>query len=290
MITLKETDLNPKILFANYYIGMDRPKNSSIEKRPIYDYELELVTEVDNGYMVEDGIMTSIQKGDILFRQPHQTTQGHNRYNSYIIAFEAVPSNRTFKEPYQLEHLKSYQEPVSHPLLDQLPNIYHSHNYSKYAPLFMDIYTTFISPSQGSELYLRSLLSHFIYLFYKEYISLSDSSHKKAPLVHQVMRFIESHLTEDLSLQTLADRYDYSSIYFHQLFKTITHTTLSQFVIQKRLDKAKELLIHTNKTIKTICYEVGYNDPSYFVSVFVKASGMTPKNYRDTYRITYDLH
>lgn len=288
MIELDEIQLNPKVLFANYYIGMNRPKISAIEKRPIYDYEIELVTDVDNGYMIEDDQPIEIQKGDIIFRRPYNSTQGYNRYNSYILTFEARPSNRSFTN-YQLEHIKSYSELVKHPLLNHLPHKYHTQNFSKYLQLFREICTTYISEDPGSKLYMRSLLSQLIYTFYKEYMTLSDSNHKKAPLINQVMLYIESNLSEDLSLQVLADRYDYSAIYFHQLFKTITHVTLSQYVTSKRIDKAKELLIHSNETIKAICYEVGYKDPSYFVSVFVKVIGMTPKTYRETYRITYDL-
>ena len=49
---------------------------------------------------------------------------------------------------------------------------------------------------------------------------------------------------------------------------------------QLRIEKAKDLLAHTDKRLSDIAMDVGYNEPNYFSHVFRKQEGITPKEYR----------
>ena len=56
--------------------------------------------------------------------------------------------------------------------------------------------------------------------------------------------------------------------------------TLVNYIISKRIDSARELLINSDKKIKDICNEVGYKDIYYFTKVFKKEIGVSPSEYR----------
>ena len=60
--------------------------------------------------------------------------------------------------------------------------------------------------------------------------------------------------------------------------------SVSEIIETRKLIEAKNLLINTNKTISEIGFEVGYNEKSYFTSVFKKKSGQTPKEFREEMR------
>ena len=57
--------------------------------------------------------------------------------------------------------------------------------------------------------------------------------------------------------------------------------TFIEYLINRRMEKAKELLMTTDKKSFEIAYEVGYRDPHYFSSTFKKTQGMSPRDYRN---------
>ncbi|PZR12906.1 MAG: AraC family transcriptional regulator, partial [Flavobacterium psychrophilum] len=68
----------------------------------------------------------------------------------------------------------------------------------------------------------------------------------------------------------------------------ITHAVLNMSVTEiietRKLVEARQLLIHTNKTISEIGFELGYNEKSHFTRVFHKKTGLTPSDYKTKMR------
>jgi len=63
--------------------------------------------------------------------------------------------------------------------------------------------------------------------------------------------------------------------------QNILHKSISEIIETRKLIEAKNLLIHTDKPISEIGYELGYNEKAYFTSVFKKRSGLTPSQFRE---------
>ncbi|MDA3846980.1 MAG: helix-turn-helix transcriptional regulator [Vallitaleaceae bacterium] len=287
MMHLDENSLNPRIVFASYYIGMNIAPHNQLEERFIYDYEIEVITDSEDGYMLHNDVRMNLIKGDIIFRRPGEKTKGCSRYNSYVICFEATPSSRIFEGSYQLEDIKSFQPVVSHILLDDLQVLYHSNHSESYESQFRQIYNAYLNPHPGSMLYMNALMIHILYHLNKEMNQIKNHMHPKADLIRLALSYIDTHLENNLSLELLSLYFELSPIYFHQLFKQLAGITLNNYVLGKRIEKAKDLLVSTNDSIKSICYNAGFHDPSYFSYAFKKGTFFTPKGYRDTYRINY---
>lgn len=100
--------------------------------------------------------------------------------------------------------------------------------------------------------------------------------------VAEMKNFLRSHLTEKVSMEQLADHVHLTSDYAGKLFKRGTSETVKSYLMRKRMEKARELLRDSDKSISEICFEVGYDSPSYFIHVFRQYNGMTPKKYRDS--------
>ena len=66
------------------------------------------------------------------------------------------------------------------------------------------------------------------------------------------------------------------------LYRTIVGSTVSQFILEKRIIKAKELLRNKGMKIQAVAEEVGYDDPAYFVRKFKQVTGVTPSAYQSS--------
>lgn len=105
-----------------------------------------------------------------------------------------------------------------------------------------------------------------------------------SPPVQKAITCIDSDLTADLSLRTLAAMQNLSSGYLSSLFRQETGQTLTDFVNQKRMRLAMQLLSTTNLQIQTIAQHCGILDVHYFTKMFKKYAHMTPREYRETQR------
>lgn len=81
-----------------------------------------------------------------------------------------------------------------------------------------------------------------------------------------------------------AEQLHLSPNYFGDLIKKETGRSAQEYVQQKTMDAAKEMLLQTNKNISEIAYCLGYQYPQYFSRAFKKWEGTTPNEYRHDYR------
>lgn len=100
-------------------------------------------------------------------------------------------------------------------------------------------------------------------------------------LVEQAKVYIDSHYCDDISLDEVSKEVNISPYYFSKLFKEETGGNFIDYVTAIRMERAKELLSTTNKSMKEICSEVGYSDPNYFSRSFKKNVGKTPTEYKE---------
>ena len=86
----------------------------------------------------------------------------------------------------------------------------------------------------------------------------------------------ENCLNQDISLDMAADHFGMSIYTFSTLFKRTSGVGFREYIVRKRLERARELLLTTDMTVKSIAAEVGYGDVSYFIRVFKNNFGETP--------------
>ncbi len=103
-----------------------------------------------------------------------------------------------------------------------------------------------------------------------------------SPLVEKAIACIDADLTADLTLRTIAKMNGVSESYFSTLFKKETGQSFIQYVTEKRIDLAKNLLRTTNLQIQTVAQHCGIYDVHYFSKMFKARTGKTPKEYRES--------
>ncbi|ENH96417.1 AraC family transcriptional regulator [Gracilibacillus halophilus YIM-C55.5] len=92
--------------------------------------------------------------------------------------------------------------------------------------------------------------------------------------------YVLNHLEHKLSLDEVADHLYLNASYFSRLFKKEMQMTFVEYVKQKKIERAKELLELTDMSVGGICEQLGYDNQSYFIKVFKQICGCTPLVYR----------
>lgn len=103
-----------------------------------------------------------------------------------------------------------------------------------------------------------------------------ECSADAADLVDVVRHYIRQHYREDLSRNELAEVVHITPNYLSKRFHTETGMSLREYINQLRIEDAKRLLLSTNITISEIANEVGFDNISYFSTVFRKLCGVSP--------------
>ncbi len=115
--------------------------------------------------------------------------------------------------------------------------------------------------------------------------SLPDSirltaEHQKHQALNKVLLYIEQHFRDNVDQKELAKRCGMTTFRFSRLFKEVKGLGFMDYILNKRMDYAKELLDNSQMPITSIGYEVGFKDPSYFARAFKQFAGCTPSEYR----------
>ena len=88
------------------------------------------------------------------------------------------------------------------------------------------------------------------------------------------------YMSEEISLGSVAASVGMSSSYFSSIFSQETGQTFVEYLTDIRMEKAKEMLMCSNKKTSEIGFDVGYKDSHYFSFIFKKTQGCSPKEYR----------
>ena len=102
--------------------------------------------------------------------------------------------------------------------------------------------------------------------------------------IQKALSYIRKNIYKTIEIDLLAEISCLSKDHFIRLFKKEVNYTPLQYINQKKIEKAQLILITDNASIKSIAYLLGYEDQSYFNRLFKKLTGVTPQQYRETYK------
>jgi AraC family transcriptional regulator len=98
--------------------------------------------------------------------------------------------------------------------------------------------------------------------------------------LNRAIEYMDSHLGESIGLHDIATYTGLSRMYFAAQFRNATGLTPFTFLIQRRIEKAKQLLSASRLPIAQVALEAGFQSQSHFTTVFRKFSGTTPARWR----------
>ncbi|MDD3409901.1 MAG: AraC family transcriptional regulator [Eubacteriales bacterium] len=106
--------------------------------------------------------------------------------------------------------------------------------------------------------------------------------HNPAKL-NEITEWIRINLTKPLTVQSIAAKFGYSADYLSSMFRRHMDVNIVKYIRNMRINRAKELLLNTQKQVQEIACEIGYTDEKYFMRQFKAVENMTPSDFRNAY-------
>lgn len=142
-----------------------------------------------------------------------------------------------------------------------------------------------IAPEEyGSDLLEKTLFVEFM-VFLNKLVLNHQGESGSVPATNyynktsnEILAYLNAHITEDLSINALAEHFFLSPAYLCKSFKTATGTTIHKYVVGQRITLAKGLLAEGHPTLE-VSLMCGFNDYNAFLKAFTKEVGISPKKY-----------
>ncbi len=143
--------------------------------------------------------------------------------------------------------------------------------------------------SFGWSLHAKFYLGQFLLLtnqlYMEQYGSIGSMVHSQhADLVYRISSFIEKYYFEDLSTEDIVKQFGVSKTQLYYIFKEVRGTTVSEYIVEYRITRAKDLLINSTHSVEQISQETGYGNLSSFSRDFKTKTGCSPLQYRKKYQ------
>ncbi|HOO29260.1 MAG TPA: AraC family transcriptional regulator, partial [Lachnospiraceae bacterium] len=107
-------------------------------------------------------------------------------------------------------------------------------------------------------------------------------------IIHKAKAYINQHLADDISVTVLAEQNFMSVSYFSRLFKKVVGIGCNEYIVQKRIKAAENLLLTTPLPTGEIALRVGYKNKNYFSLAFKRKTGMAPTELRETSHYSHE--
>ena len=102
---------------------------------------------------------------------------------------------------------------------------------------------------------------------------------KRIMQLKRALEFMEASYASTITLQEIADSVQMTPKYFCKFFREMTRSSPIEYLNSYRIERACYLLLTTNQSITEVAYNTGFNDLSYFIKLFKRYKGITPKQY-----------
>lgn len=145
------------------------------------------------------------------------------------------------------------------------------------------------------DLFVETLVATLATQLVREYSNLTPRRAAHPPglaadRLRRVLDYINDNLGSDIRLVMLATLADVSPDHLGRAFKQAIGLSPHRYVIERRLERAKELLTTSNRPLSEIAYGLGFSSQSHFTTAFRRFLGMTPRAYRDHHSVYRRRH
>jgi len=265
--------------------------NSTIDMHNHNFYEINIIVEGNGRHYIENNSCEACP--GTVFIIPPGISHGYWA-NRHLSVFHVIVSY-TFIERFsqELEALPGYSllfeiEPLLRGEYDN--NLFlrlDPDDLEKIIPLFSKLCSLEMSDYKGRFVAKNAIVLQLIASLSEK---ISKQIHSPAPLhknphyatIVRSMEYIRNHYNKKIAFQKLAEDLNLSYSTFLRHFTEICGISPGQYLTRCRMEKAKEMLTHTEKSILDIALECGYYDSSHFIRAYTEANGMSPLSFRNS--------
>ena len=248
-------------------------------------YDITFVTEGEGRFSIDNQTNEATSR-DVFFSKPGEIRNWDTRHivNGYALIFEDEFLSSLFKDSLFVQHLSFFQSGKPSSKL-RLPD----ELYMRILQILRNIKTEIDTYKQNDVYVLRALLYEVLMLLDREYKKVNmeeETTSKEVGNIHinKFMKLVESHLTEQHSVQYYADKLCITPNYLNEIVTSTKGISAKQYIRNKVMDESKRLLTYTDFPISDIAFELHFSTVSYFIRSFRQHTGETPLLYRKTHK------
>lgn len=263
----------------DYEINYYRDKDFGTVEMHSHDfYEVYFFMSGDASYIVENGHYT-LEKGDLLLISPNNLHQLDVNESSHYYERTVLWIN-----PRYLQKISTPTTDLSLPfrLCSERGNhLIRNEAISRFAENHFALLLEASKLEHYGDDLEGAILLERILLEIGRYLQQNQENLARPeinPTIVKALNYIDSHLTDDLSLETLASTLYIDKYYLTHLFKKETNTTPHQYILKKRLLVSKRY-IESGLPIREVYLKSGFADYTHFFRAFKQEYGQTPKEY-----------
>ena len=146
----------------------------------------------------------------------------------------------------------------------------------------LDIYQmSYPEPSSYCDYFTTCLLYEVVSL--NNRAATADNDQRERHVLQKVHEWIRINAFEDISVNQIADQFNYSPSYLSTIYKQHFGISITTQISKIRIERAEELLLSTSMSVQQVAEASGYNDAKYFMRVFKRRTGLPPGQYRDAF-------
>ena len=198
-----------------------------------------------------------------------------------------------FDFTYDNSHIKHCLLPIKAELFDPekiLPSNQHLDNPMFLAPFLINdipqikedllrLVNMFDKVNPYTEHLCSCILSTIIYSI----LYTTEKGNPSNSIVKGIKTYIDSHYSEDITNDALAQKFNYHPYYINTVFKQVTGDTIHKYLMKYRINRSQDLLIATDMSIHQIALACGFKSQAHYSTYFKKLNHTTPQEFRKKY-------
>lgn len=256
--------LNKEQLYCGVYDSLVVHKSKSRSPmRSVTQYELELY-HTDSGISYIDGESYPVRRGMLICAKP-----GQQRYSQLPIRssyFRVTPESDVAWVLDKLPVCSYLDDEEMVEVLLQLFARLHS-------------YTAGAAWSAQRIVECNRLLLEILQIYLRQ-CREDDEPRMVSHIIREAYRYMDKHYSESCTLSEIAEAVHLSANHLHKIFGESEGCTPYEYVTEKRIEKAKTLILMGEYSLAQVALETGFCSQSHFTAVFKKSTGQTPAQYR----------
>jgi AraC-like DNA-binding protein len=237
--------------------------------RVLHEYQLLYITQGKGSFESESTEKVLIEKGTLIMLFPGQwhtySPLLDVGWNEYCIGFEGPMIDSLVASSF----FTSENQVMSVGFHENLVN------------LFSRAIEIAKEDRIASQQYLAGLVFHIlgkVMSIIKNNLFDNDEAKQK---IERAKIIMNENIYASIEPEQIAENLNISYSWFRKIFKAYTGYAPAQYIQELKINKAKLLLTETNQTVKEIAYQLNYNSPEHFFSIFKRKTKLTPTDYRN---------
>jgi AraC family transcriptional regulator len=225
--------------------------------------------------IIINNIEYHVKKGDMLLVKPWDSIYG-------------VPcGNKSFAKYLQISVKKEFFEDIAIEAIGEEPFVFksiHGNYGSRLLDLIGEFQLEIMNYSLSYPQLIRSLSTQIVFQLIRDlHVEEKNSKGRDNQYINKAIVFMEENYQANISIKDICDLIYLSPYHFKRIFKKYTGRTPHRYLMDIRLEKAKELLVTKGDSIEDIARLCGFINSGHFAVVFKRGTNLSPSDYRKTY-------